>query len=205
MILGIAGRKGSGKDTVGDYLIARHGFCRVAFADPVKRVARDLWPHLGEDQLWGAMELKEAVDLTLGVSPRWILQRLGTEVGREGRLDTFVGLGISPGYLAHILLRHGVTPGPLAWIDAVFRTSRAGDVVVTDVRFPNEAQAIRSRPQGCVVRLVRPGVGTGHEETHPSEREVEDCPFDYLVRNDEGRTELYQKIRRLIEDVRRNG
>lgn len=63
MILGIAGRKGSGKDTVGDYLVARHGFVRVAFADPVKRVARDLWPHLGEDQLWGAIELSLVEDV----------------------------------------------------------------------------------------------------------------------------------------------
>jgi hypothetical protein len=200
-LLGLVGRKGSGKDTVGDYLVARHGFVRAAFADPVKWVARDLWPHLTVEQCWGPIAVKEAVDTTLGVSPRWLLQRIGTEVGRNGDLATFAGLGVSPARMQEALDRHGVVPGPSAWVDALFRALGAVDTVITDVRFPNEAEAVRDH-NGWVLKILRPGFDTGVGNDHPSEREVDACAFDYLVRNDRDVPELHAKVRRILDDVR---
>jgi hypothetical protein len=200
-LLGLVGRKGSGKDTVGDYLVARHGFVRAAFADPVKWVARDLWPHLTVEQCWGPIEVKEAMDTTLGVSPRWLLQRIGTEVGRNGDLATFAGFGISPARMQEALDRHGVVPGPSAWVDALFRVPRAADAVITDVRFPNEAEAIRAR-HGWVLKLLRPDFDTRIGNDHPSEREVDACTFDYLVRNDRDVPALHAKVRRILDDLR---
>lgn len=200
MLLGLVGRKGAGKDTVGDHLVARHGFARAAFADPVKWVARDLWPHLTEAQCWGPIEVKEAVDTTLGVSPRWLLQRIGTEVGRNGDLAAFADLGISSERMREALDRHGVVPGPLAWVEALFRAPRTSNMVITDVRFPNEAEAIRAR-HGWVLKLLRPGFDTGIGNDHPSEREVDACAFDYLVRNDLGVRELHAKVRRILDDL----
>lgn len=46
----IAGKAGSGKDTVGDWLIEERGYVRVSLATPVKRVARELWPDLDWNQ-----------------------------------------------------------------------------------------------------------------------------------------------------------
>ena len=200
-LLGLVGRKGSGKDTVGDYLVARHGFVRSAFADPVKWVARDLWPHLTVEQCWGPIELKEAVDAMLGVSPRWLLQRIGTEVGRNGDLATFAGLGVSPARMQEALDRHGVVPGPSAWVDALFRTLGAADTVITDVRFPNEAEAVWAH-NGCVLKLLRPDFDTGVGNDHPSEQEVDACTFDYLVRNDRDVPALHAKVRRILDDLR---
>ena len=200
-LLGLVGRKGSGKDTVGDYLVARHGFVRAAFADPVKWVARDLWPHLTVEQCWGPIAVKEAVDTTLGVSPRWLLQRIGTEVGRNGDLATFADLGVSPARMQEALDRHGVVPGPSAWVDALFRALGAVDTVITDVRFPNEAEAVRDH-NGWVLKILRPGFDTGVGNDHPSEREVDACAFDYLVRNDRDVPELHAKVRRILDDVR---
>ena len=200
-LLGLVGRKGSGKDTVGDRLVARHGFVRAAFADPVKWVARDLWPHLTVEQCWGPIELKEAMDTTLGVSPRWLLQRIGTEVGRNGDLATFAGLGVSPARMREALDRHGVVPGPSAWVDALFRALGAVDTVITDVRFPNEAEAVRDH-NGWVLKILRPGFDTGVGNDHPSEREVDACAFDYLVRNDRDVPELHAKVRRILDDLR---
>lgn len=200
MLLGVVGRKGAGKDTVGDYLVARHGFVRAAFADPVKWVARDLWPHLTVEQCWGPIGVKEAVDIPLGVSPRWLLQRIGTEVGRNGDLAAFADLGVSSERMREALDRHGVVPGPLAWVDALFRAPRIANMVITDVRFPNEAEAIRAK-HGSVLKLLRPGFDTGVGNDHPSEREVDACAFDYLVRNDLGVHELHAKVRRILDDL----
>jgi hypothetical protein len=36
LVVGVLGFKGSGKDTVGDYLVQKHGFARDSFANPLK-------------------------------------------------------------------------------------------------------------------------------------------------------------------------
>lgn len=43
MIIGLMGPKGSGKDTIADVLVSRHGFTKIAFADTLRRVASILY------------------------------------------------------------------------------------------------------------------------------------------------------------------
>ena len=203
LLIGIIGRKGAGKDTVGERLVVRHAFVRAAFADPVKHVARDLWPHLSVDQCWGPIEVKEAIDALLGVTPRWILQRLGTEVGRQGDLSAFEGLGVSADRMREALTRQGVVPGPSAWVDAFLAARRTQDTVVTDVRFPNEANVLRAQG-GAVIKIVQPGFDTGIGNDHPSEFEVDRCDYDYLLRNDRTLPELWGRVDVVLEDIRRH-
>lgn len=60
MLIGISGRMGSGKDTVGAYLVEHHGFTRYAFADQLKQLARKIgWNGEKDDR------------------GRWLLQSLG--------------------------------------------------------------------------------------------------------------------------------
>ena len=42
MLVGICGKAGAGKDTVGDYLIDKYGFKKIALADPIKRLVKDV-------------------------------------------------------------------------------------------------------------------------------------------------------------------
>ena len=51
-ILGICGKKRSGKDTAGEYLIQKYGYVRYAFGDPVKDVCRVMFKFT-EEQLYG--------------------------------------------------------------------------------------------------------------------------------------------------------
>lgn len=43
MIIGISGKSQAGKDTIGNYLVEKHGFYRVASADALKRIARNIF------------------------------------------------------------------------------------------------------------------------------------------------------------------
>jgi hypothetical protein len=52
MIVGLCGQAGAGKDTVADFLVKNHGFVKVALADPLKRICRDVFAFTDE-QLWG--------------------------------------------------------------------------------------------------------------------------------------------------------
>ncbi len=61
MIIGLCGPAGSGKDTAADFLVKNHGFAKVAFADPLKRICKDVFAFTDE-QLWGPSEKRNAVD-----------------------------------------------------------------------------------------------------------------------------------------------
>ena len=87
----------------------------------------------------------------------------------------------------------------MAW-DSLGVPAVAVDTVITDVRFPNEAEAVRDH-NGWVLKILRPGFDTGVGNDHPSEREVDACAFDYLVRNDRDVPELHAKVRRILDDV----
>lgn len=69
MIIGLVGLAGSGKDTVADMLQRFHGFRKVAFADPLKRIARDVYA-FSDDQLWGPSEFRNAPDMRYPRGPK---------------------------------------------------------------------------------------------------------------------------------------
>lgn len=117
MIVGISGVAGSGKDTVADLFVQKHGFVKVALADPLKRICRDVYAFT-DDQLWGPSESRNAPDKRyprgtgvavadpdengirgaqfqpVYLTPRLALQLLGTEWGRVCYDNTWVDLAI---------------------------------------------------------------------------------------------------------------
>lgn len=168
MIIGLSGYGRAGKDSVADVLVERHRFQRVAFADKLRECAEALNPIV--DVEFDADESKVPVryldakerhgyNAAKEIYPefRGTLQRLGTEVGRN------------------IL-------GGNIWVDATMNALDVErDYVITDCRFPNEAQAI-NRAGGLVVRVQRPGNGPAND--HPSETALDDYQFDGVINND---------------------
>jgi len=180
-LIGVCGRKRHGKDSVGKILRDSHGFHLTAFADAVKRVAMDVYG-LSWEQCYGDGPEKESVDLRWGLSPRVIMQKIGTEVGRSIHESTWV---------KHTLdnIQESAEGREYTLRDdqnhKFVRISTWADPknkwVVTDVRFPNEAQAIRDAG-GLVLKVVRPGLGVPTDE-HPSETSVDLIVPDFLIEN----------------------
>lgn len=81
IIIGIAGRKGSGKDTIGDHLCKKYGFTKLALADPLKNACRDIFG-FSDAQLYDQKD-KEVADKYWGYSPRKIFQLVGTDLFRN--------------------------------------------------------------------------------------------------------------------------
>ena len=158
-LIGIAGVARSGKDTVARF-ICDFGYERKGFADPLKAILYALNPTIRVHE--GHARLAECVD-TFGWEGakshdevRRLLQRLGTEGGRRNL-------------------------GEDIWVETLLRSPSSGRIVISDCRFLNEVEAIRSRG-GVVVKVERPGVGPLN--SHPSETALSDVEFDLVVRND---------------------
>lgn len=139
MIIGLVGYIGSGKGTVGDILVRHHGYHQFAFADALKDAVASifLWPRgLLEGDSNASRAFRERVDpwwshkFGYEVTPRLILQKMGTEACRHGIADNI-------------------------WIAALEkRIAGYQDVVISDVRFPNEIDFVRSAG-GVLVRVKR--------------------------------------------------
>jgi hypothetical protein len=141
MIIGFVGFIGSGKDTAADYLVNFHGFRRDSFANTLKDAVAYVfgWDRtLLEGRTKEAREWREQVDTWWAerlnmpdLTPRLMLQLWGTEVCRNGFHDDI-------------------------WIASLENKMRktSDNIVISDVRFPNEIKAIHNAG-GIVVRIKR--------------------------------------------------
>ena len=79
-LIAFCGYMGSGKSFAADYLIEKYGYTRVKFAGPLKDMLHTMG--LTEEEIEGGDKDKPS-DLLCGRTPRWAMQSLGTEWGRE--------------------------------------------------------------------------------------------------------------------------
>lgn len=152
MLIGLYGKARSGKTTVSDYLQREHRFGDLSFAHPLKALVAELFD-MTLDQLYDET-LKEKIDLRYGMSPRRILQHLGTDVFREIYPNIWVD---------HLIRRYRKIKSP------------GLRFVVSDVRFKNEKEAIE-KEGGVVWKIVRkdnPGSSSGIQG-HQSECDLDD-------------------------------
>ena len=191
-IIGLSGYARSGKDEAAKVLVEEFGFTRVAFADKLRDFLYALNPMVEQQHILThsldydskVIRVRDVVDAVgwegykqtaFGTEIRGLLQRLGTEAGRETMWDSI-------------------------WIDAAFAgLPDDAKVVVTDCRFPNEAEAILSRG-GKVWRVKRAGVGPAN--SHPSETSLDTHPFDVVLYNDGSLEDYHDQIRRTYNACR---
>ena len=104
-------------------------------------------------------------------TPREILQKIGTDVFRDHYSDTI-------------------------WVDTIDKADKA---IVTDVRFPNEAEKIKESG-GILVRIVNVKQKNQEIMNHPSEKHIEDIECDYVIcNNGESLEKLKQQAIQLME------
>jgi hypothetical protein len=160
-ILALLARAGHGKTTVAGFLRDRYNAQIVSLAGPLKRCAQKVMGFSAE-QLYGTQ--KEIVDPRYGFSPRWFLQRLGTEGLRQE---------FGPDVHINALLRK------IEEDDA--KSDAHGVYVIDDVRFLNEVEAIvrQDNFHGACLKIVctdAPELGK-----HASEQEIDTIPRGLLA------------------------
>lgn len=165
-VIGISGYARSGKDTVAEKL-AEVGYVRGSFADAIRDALYCLNPTVGEEPVKAKVDRLGWETAKAIPEVRELLQRLGTEVGREMFGDNI-------------------------WIDYLFDSLPDGSkVVIPDVRYPNEADAITDLG-GAVWRIEREGVKAING--HISDSAMDGYPFDIVAYNNGTIEELYQWV-----------
>lgn len=208
MIIGLGHKKQVGKDTIAKillYIISKEneGFLinkkdllqclyksyynfnstkwiSMSFADKLKEVASIVFDIRKE--YWNDPSIKASLINNYNLTGRDILQKIGESFRKE----------ISPDI----------------WVDSLFSRydnlnyrEYSGDVVkpnliITDVRMPNEAQAIKDRG-GILIRVDRE---TGYKDNHISETALDDYQdWDYIIDNNGTLEELINKVKELYD------
>jgi GTPase SAR1 family protein len=168
MIIGFSGLAGSGKTTAANYFVEQ-GFRKDAYARVMKQVVSHLFS-ISIEKLLGDAEQKSQVDLFWGLSYRQILQRFGTEACRH-------------------------TFGEDFWEKVLWANHRnmAYNLVIDDVRFPNEAEAVLRRG-GIMIEIIRPGV---ERMNHASEIPLPKSLLTYRLINDGSVEDLFNGLEKL--------
>ena len=205
MIIGVCGFIGSGKDTVADYLVNFHEFRRESFAGTLKDAVAAVFGwnrEMLEGKSKEARAWRERVDewwadrLNMPtLTPRWVLQYWGTEVCRKTFHDDI-------------------------WIASLENKLRqSGDnIVVSDVRFPNEIKAIKNLG-GKIIWVKRgelpswydlaiaanqgslPAIqGMKDQGIHASEWAWVGTKFDNEIINDQTIELLYKNIQSIVSN-----
>lgn len=208
MIVGFGYKAGVGKDTSGDYLASKYGFTKDRFARSLKDMCMELFSLSSAD-----------VDTEEGKS-----REFDTPVTYTKHLDAVVfsrvfsdlrGCGIDPSHLE--------VPSSESWLGRKLRTPRevlqfvgtdvirnyfpdyhlemllarassSAHVAVCDVRFPNEAYALKSAG-GVLVNVVRPVTAVGGGvSAHKSETALDGFKWDYVVENTGSFEDLYKQL-----------
>lgn len=182
MILGIAGRKRSGKDTAGAYVMAQHRFIPYGLSAPIKH---GLHVMLGfsEEQLYG--EEKDTVDPRYGVTPRQLMQTLGTEWGQHMLIERF------PIFSALV--------GRQLWVKRFYHEvyDPRYNWVISDVRFKHEIDGLREMcDETFIIWIDRDGTGGDGHESEPDNLEA-----DYRVDNNGTFDDLVFEIQHVMEDI----
>ena len=196
MIIGLLGFIGSGKGTVGDILV-ENNFTPLSFAGVLKDAVSSIfgWDRaLLEGDSDESRVFRETVDdfwstkFRKPITPRYILQYFGTEVCREKLLDDI-------------------------WVSSLERRiQQHANVVITDVRFKNEINFLKSigavfvqidrketRPEWYGFLEIFPAptfaAYANSENIHRSEYDWYGNPLiDYILENDGTCQELELKV-----------
>jgi hypothetical protein len=204
IILGITGLIGSGKDSAAQYLIDNYNFTKLSFAGSLKDAVSVVfgWDReLLEGTTKESREWREQVDEWWAtrldmphLTPRWVLQHWGTELFRQNFHNDIWMLS----------LENKLRQQP-------------GNVVITDCRFENEINAIKS-VNGRTARIFR-GIPPEWYETaelytktkktkyldalkankvHASEYSSVGLDYDHLISNNSIIEDLHSKLDLII-------
>jgi hypothetical protein len=184
ILIGLVGKKGSGKTVVAEYLRHEHRFFEVKFAGPLKEDLSkmlDIPMDLIEPETPEMREKREKwIHPVWKMTVRQMLQKFGTDAMRNHFHPDFWIIRLD------MMLKER------------FKTGR---IVISDVRFKNEITYVLDNG-GHIFKVRRPGTDT-YEDIHQSEVDLDYHHFPHHVLDNTSSFEyLYKQIDLLIGELK---
>lgn len=220
MIIGLIGKKGSGKSTAAKIAKEEYGFQVLSFAKPLKEmlsVALNQPMHYFTDPV-----LKESIDLPIEPNEEFISKLIDyayyhlIPVSGRQKLAMLLELPKFPERVTPRALMQFVGTDLFRncvhdkyWIHVMEMemaqlSSRTTRFIFDDARFPQEVDFIKQQG-GLLMRLMRPRPSDTPVDNHASETAIDAIEADFYIRNDDlnffkeavrfSLTEAYQEAR----------
>jgi hypothetical protein len=177
VIIGLTGISRSGKDSVAKILVEHHGYEWRSFAGNLRQILFQVNPWLHDDH--GRIRYADAV------------RDYGLDYVKKHYPES-VEYMISLGQSVRDVL------GEDSWVDTILPKQgelRYKDLVISDVRQPNEYDRIKSY-DGQVWKVIRKGtVARGMDNL------LDDCEFDATIYNNGTPEELEEMVKSCIESL----
>lgn len=169
-LIGLVGRKRSGKDTIAKFVTEMmEEFTIMSFADPLKQACKHAY-YLRDSQL---EDTKDVVDVIWGMTPRDMMKSLGGKYFRNE----------DPGH----------------WVKVMeLRMAGIDHVIISDVRFENEAQFIRDNG-GYLIHVSRDM--ESNNDDHVTEKTTDEIRCDYSINNNGSLVDLRVQLTGLLQNM----
>ena len=201
-LIGISGRMGSGKNTVASIInqITNNKFEEKAFAFKLKQIASILTgievskfedqefkkTLLGEEWTTHTFYEDGSPRMYQNMSVRLLLQKLGTEAMRDNLHQDVWANALFSDYKPYCTPKDAFNKDLPYWL-------------ITDLRFPNEFEAIKNRG-GICIRVIRGVEKTPNPNLHHiSETSLDNYAFNYIIYNNGTIEELIEKVRKMLQ------
>jgi hypothetical protein len=178
-IIGVTGLKRHGKNTIAEYFVKHHNYTMLQFAEPLKDVCKLLF-HFTEEQVNG--DQKEQMDPYWKVVPRKTMQWLGTDIFRK-QIHSMIP-EVDDRFWIKLMEKR---------IQDIWKHNTDQKIVISDVRFQNEVEFIKSLSHdSLIIKVVRGN--TKITDVHISELSILQISEDNLIYNDTNIENLYKKL-----------
>jgi dephospho-CoA kinase len=179
MLICVTGKAGSGKDTICDHLVKSDGFIKIALADTLKRIVKDVFA-LDDETVYDRIKREQPLPQWNNYSVRKLLQIVGTELFRNN-IDRDI------------------------WVKSLwFKLDKSildnkeylnKNYCISDVRFPNELNFFKEKAgiDFYSIKVIRDGCnGVVGVQNHESEKY--DLETDVTLENNGTIEELNQQV-----------
>ncbi len=173
----LCGYKGSGKDTAADFIKKFYDYEHKKIAAPIKEIVKYLFLLSDKD----VEEDKEKLNIEWDVTPRLLMQKIGTELFQH-KLSEF---------MPHI--------GNKFWIIRFIKElNKNKRTVISDLRFYHEYKMLKDYMKEDMIVIKIENYRIRQNDNHISELEFNKIQADYIIKNDTDIIDFYDKISNLF-------
>jgi dephospho-CoA kinase len=177
-IIGICGKRRSGKDTVANYICSQYNFENKKIADDLKSIIKILF---GFSDVQLENNEKDIIDPLWNITPRQSMQFIGTEIMQYKLQELLPNIDRN------------------FWIKSFINKNIINDnlpkkIVISDLRFLHEYKNLKSY-NILIIRIEKDNNNNNlNIDEHISETEHIEIPADIIIKNNGSLEDLYDKL-----------